>query len=134
MIQSGMTEWDEIRRDFPALTKHVYLDSAATGPLLRPVRETVEAFYREIEAEGDDPWSRWLERREVARAAVARLVLEGYDYPGLHSKALKGMGGLWSIRAGEPPRVYLTRDGDVVRFEGAATREEQPTYLRKKRD
>jgi selenocysteine lyase/cysteine desulfurase len=67
-------QWDEIRRDFPALARGVYLDAAATGPTPRPVREAVDAFYRELEEEGDRSWDRWMERREQVRASVARFV------------------------------------------------------------
>jgi selenocysteine lyase/cysteine desulfurase len=38
------------------------------------VREAVDAFYRELEDEGDAPWDRWLERRDAVRARVARFV------------------------------------------------------------
>ena len=68
------TQWSEIRRDFPALSRCVYLNAAAGSPTPRPVREAVEAFYRELEEEGDAPWDRWLERREAVRARVARFV------------------------------------------------------------
>ena len=69
-----MGEWEDVRRDYPALERYTYLDSAAAGPLSRPVHETVQAFYRELEDEGDGPWTRWLRRREQAREVVARLV------------------------------------------------------------
>lgn len=67
-------------------------------------------------------------------AAVARLVLQGLDYPGLHAKALKGMRGLISIRASESLRIYLEREGDEAKLKGVATREQQATYLKKWKD
>lgn len=69
-----MSVWDEVRRDFPALERHVYLNAAAAGPTPRPVREAVTGFYRELEEDGDSHWDEWLARREEVRAAVARFV------------------------------------------------------------
>jgi cysteine desulfurase / selenocysteine lyase len=69
-----MDTWQELRRDFPALSRYVYLNSAASSPTARPVREAVTRFYREMEEEGDLFWDEWLPRREEARRSVARLI------------------------------------------------------------
>jgi selenocysteine lyase/cysteine desulfurase len=69
-----MSLWQEVRRDFPALSRQVYLNAAAASPIPRPVREAVVRFYRELEEDGDDRWDEWLARREEARAAVARFI------------------------------------------------------------
>jgi len=66
--------WDEVRRDFPALERHVYLNAAAASPTPRPVREAVSRFYRELEEDGDGHWDAWLAQREQVRASVARFV------------------------------------------------------------
>jgi selenocysteine lyase/cysteine desulfurase len=66
--------WDDVRRDFPALERSVYLNAAAASPIPRPVREAVSGFYREQEEEGDVRWDEWLGRKEETRAAVARFV------------------------------------------------------------
>jgi selenocysteine lyase/cysteine desulfurase len=68
------TQWSEIRRDFPALSRSVYLNAAAGSPTPRPVRAAVDAYHRELEDEGDAPWEAWLERVEGVRARVARFV------------------------------------------------------------
>jgi selenocysteine lyase/cysteine desulfurase len=68
------TQWSEIRRDFPALARCVYLNAAAASPTPRPVREVVDGFYRQLEEEGDAPWDEWLARREAIRARVARFI------------------------------------------------------------
>jgi selenocysteine lyase/cysteine desulfurase len=66
--------WDEVRSDFPGLRGRAYLNAAAASLTPRPVREAVDAFYRELETGGDEHWEAWLERREAVRARVARFV------------------------------------------------------------
>ncbi|PYQ16808.1 MAG: hypothetical protein DMF80_03540 [Acidobacteria bacterium] len=68
------TQWTEIRRDFPALARCVYLNAAAGSPTPRPVRAAVDAFYRQLEEEGDAAWDEWMEKKEAVRARVARFV------------------------------------------------------------
>jgi selenocysteine lyase/cysteine desulfurase len=68
------TQWQEIRRDFPAVTRCVYLNAAAGSPTPRPVREAVDRYQRELEEQGDTPWESWLEQRERIRERVARFV------------------------------------------------------------
>jgi selenocysteine lyase/cysteine desulfurase len=68
------TLWDEVRGDFPGLAGQCYLNAAATSLTPRPVREAVDAFYRELEAGGDGGWDAWLEKRERVRAKVARFI------------------------------------------------------------
>lgn len=66
-------------------------------------------------------------------AAVAKLILHGPEYPGLQTKALKGMDGLSSIRAADDLRVYLRREGESVRIEACGNREQQEAFLKKRR-
>jgi selenocysteine lyase/cysteine desulfurase len=66
--------WTEVRREFPALERHVYLNAAAASPTPRCVRAAVERFHRELEEDGDAHWEAWLDRREAARTSAARLV------------------------------------------------------------
>src|SRR5688572_17848003 len=68
------TLWDEIRRDFPALETRIHLNAASTSPTLRPVREAVDAYYRDLEDNADLDWEGWLEKREQVRAKVAAFV------------------------------------------------------------
>ena len=69
-----MSVWAEVRKDFPAVERHVYLNAAAASPTPRPVREAVARFYRELEEDGDLHWDAWLLRVEETRAAVARFI------------------------------------------------------------
>jgi cysteine desulfurase/selenocysteine lyase len=66
--------WDEVREDFPALRRRVYLNSAATGLTPPTVRPAVDRFYRELEEGGDVHWDDWMERREQVRSRVATLI------------------------------------------------------------
>jgi len=68
------SQWDEIRGDFPGVREKVYLNAAATSLIPRPVRATVDAFYREHEEGGDSHWSRWMRRREEVRVRVASFI------------------------------------------------------------
>ena len=69
-----MSLWSEVRKDFPAVERHVYLNAAAASPTPRPVREAVARFYRELEEDGDLRWDEWLARRDEIRAKVARFI------------------------------------------------------------
>ena len=66
--------WDEVRKDFPALERRVYLNTAATGLPPPTVRAAVDRFHRELEEGGDVHWDTWMERREQVRARVAALI------------------------------------------------------------
>ena len=64
----------EIRADFPALSRHTYLNAAAASPTPRPVRAAVETLHRQLEEDGDLHWEAWNTRKEEVRASVARLI------------------------------------------------------------
>ena len=66
--------WDDVRQDFPALQRRVYLNTAATGLPPPTVRPAVDRFYRELEEGGDVHWDAWMERREQVRTRVATLI------------------------------------------------------------
>jgi selenocysteine lyase/cysteine desulfurase len=69
-----MLDWEKIRSEFP-LTEHTaYLNSAAAGPLPRPVMEAAAGFYREMMEEADARWDEWLERREIIRRRIAEFI------------------------------------------------------------
>ncbi|HEY1404273.1 MAG TPA: aminotransferase class V-fold PLP-dependent enzyme [Pyrinomonadaceae bacterium] len=67
-------DWQRARRDFPVTERLAYLNSAGAGPVSRASFEAATEFYRETLESGDRRWFDWLERRERARAAIARLV------------------------------------------------------------
>jgi selenocysteine lyase/cysteine desulfurase len=67
-------DWQRVRRDFPVTGRLAYLNSAGAGPVSRAAFDAATGFYRETLESGDRHWFDWLERRERARAAVARLI------------------------------------------------------------
>jgi selenocysteine lyase/cysteine desulfurase len=69
-----MSNWDDARRDFPALEKCAYLDTAAAAPTPRVVREAVDGYYRMLEEGGRLHWDAMIARREEVRAKVAELI------------------------------------------------------------
>jgi cysteine desulfurase/selenocysteine lyase len=73
MLWRMPADWKEIREDFPAMRRQIFLNAAGSSPTPRPVREAVTAFYREVE-DGREGWETWIERYEDARSRVARLV------------------------------------------------------------
>ena len=57
-------DWDRIRLDFPVTSGLAYLNSAAAGPVPRPVAEAARNFYQEMMTEGDARWDEWLRSEE----------------------------------------------------------------------
>ncbi len=101
-------DWEDLRRDFPALAENVYLNTAAAGPTPRPVREAVLAFYRELEEGGDRSWDAWLERREQIRAEVAAFVGADDDEIAFVNNTSEGMNVVADL---------LAEDGGVLTHE-----------------
>jgi selenocysteine lyase/cysteine desulfurase len=95
--------WDEVRRDFPALSQWVYLNTAAAGPSPRIVREVVSAFYSEMEDGGDHFWDDWCARREAAREAVARFVGAEPDEVAFMPNTSAGMNAIADLIASDGP-------------------------------
>jgi cysteine desulfurase / selenocysteine lyase len=85
------TNWEEIRRDFPVLERVTYLNSAAAGPLSRPVMEAATGYYREMMEEGDARWDEWLMRREIVRGRIAQLINAEPDEIALTTNTSSGM-------------------------------------------
>lgn len=67
-------DWENIRRDFPVIRHVAYLNSAAAGPVPRPVMEAGAGFYRQMMEDGDGGWDAWLTRRELIRKRLAAFI------------------------------------------------------------
>ena len=83
--------WQNIRRDFPITERTAYLDSAAAGPLPRPVMEAATDFYRQMMEGADARWDEWLERREDIRRRIANFINAEPDEIALTVNTSSGM-------------------------------------------
>jgi cysteine desulfurase / selenocysteine lyase len=86
-----MIDWEHIRRDFPVLEHTTYLNSAAAGPVPRPVMEAATNFYREMMDGADARWDEWLERREDVRRRVAKFINADPEEIALTTNTSSGM-------------------------------------------
>jgi selenocysteine lyase/cysteine desulfurase len=98
-------DWAKVRGDFPVTERMAYLNSAASGPVSRPVREAATRFYQELLEGGDQLWEEWLRRRERARASVARLIGAEPDEVALTTNTSSGMNLIVDALAGAGPVV-----------------------------
>src|SRR5262245_35549965 len=108
------TVWDEVRGDFPALARHVYLNAAAGSPTPRPVREAVDRFYREQEEGGDLCWDAWLLERERVRARVAAFVGAQPDEIAFAANTTAGVNLIADLLAGDGPVLAEEREFPTV--------------------
>lgn len=93
--------WRELRKDFPALDRYVYLSAAAGSPTPRPVRETVSRFHLEMEESGDLLWDAWLAQREAVRVKAAQLVKADPDEITFVPNTSTGMNLIADLLGGE---------------------------------
>jgi selenocysteine lyase/cysteine desulfurase len=108
------TPWSEIRRDFPATSRWVYLNAAAASPTPRPVRAAVDGFYRQLEEEGDAAWDEWLARRERIRASVARFVGAEPDEVAFVPHTSAGINLIVDLLGGDGPVVAVEPEFPTV--------------------
>jgi selenocysteine lyase/cysteine desulfurase len=84
-------DWARVRTDFPVTERWAYLNTAAAGPVSRVTMEAALRFYRESLEDADRHWTSWLNRREQARANIARLLNAEPDEIGLTTNTSSGM-------------------------------------------
>jgi selenocysteine lyase/cysteine desulfurase len=66
-----VVNWDEIREQFPAAKRYVYLNAAACSPISKVVLEETRKCYRELLTHGDTIWEEWLKKKEDVREKIA---------------------------------------------------------------
>lgn len=86
-----MTNWDDIRKQFPVTETTAYLNTAAAGPLSRRVADAATNYYQQMMSGGDLHWDDWLARREAIRARVAAFINAEPDEIALTTNTSSGM-------------------------------------------
>jgi selenocysteine lyase/cysteine desulfurase len=80
-----------LRAAFSSLGPLVYFNHAACAPLARPVVEAIQGFVEEGARQGSIGFAGWLERRERARSAAARLLGAGADEVAFTTSTSQGL-------------------------------------------
>jgi selenocysteine lyase/cysteine desulfurase len=86
-----MTNWNDIRKQFPVTSNSVYLNTAAAGPLARSTQQAGTQYYQQMMNDGDIHWDSWLAKREEVRATVARFINAEPDEIGFTTNTSSGM-------------------------------------------
>src|SRR6267143_907084 len=86
-----MTNWADIRKQFPVTDRVAYLNTAAAGPLARATMEAASGYYRQMTEDADQHWDEWLARREEVRTRVAEFINAEPDEIALTTNTSSGM-------------------------------------------
>ena len=86
-----MTNWSDIRKQFPVTERSVYLNTAAAGPLALSTQEAASEYYQLMMNDGDVHWDNWLTRRETIRTQVASFINAEPDEIGFTTNTSSGM-------------------------------------------
>jgi cysteine desulfurase / selenocysteine lyase len=69
-----MTNWEEIRKQFPVLEKTTYLNPAGGSPMSLSAAAEGKRYFDEMVNEGDLPYEKWMERTEETRHQLSALI------------------------------------------------------------
>jgi selenocysteine lyase/cysteine desulfurase len=86
-----MTNWTDIRNQFPVTAHSTYLNTAAAGPLATSTQQAATEYYTQMMDDGDIHWDNWLAKREDVRAQVARFINAEPDEIGFTTNTSSGM-------------------------------------------
>jgi cysteine desulfurase/selenocysteine lyase len=86
-----MTNWDDIRKQFPVTENWTYLNAAAAGPLSRATMEAATKYYQQMMDDADTHWDEWLAMREEVRHKVAAFINAEPDEIALTTNTSSGM-------------------------------------------
>lgn len=86
-----MIDWADIRQNFPATNRLVYLNSAAAGPVSSASHQAATDYYQKMMSDGDVHWNRWLAEREAIRARIARFINAETDEIAFTTNTSSGM-------------------------------------------
>ena len=103
-----MTNWEEIRKQFPVLAKTTYLNPAGGSPMSLSAAAQGKRYFDEMVSEGDTPYEEWMERTEETRHKLSRLINASPSEIGftvntstgmnIISQMLKGVGDVLTLR------------------------------------
>jgi len=86
-----MTDWADIREQFPVMGNSVYLNTAAAGPVAQSTAKAAAFYYEQMMNDGDVHWNEWLARREEVRSRVAAFINAEPDEIGFTTNTSSGM-------------------------------------------
>ncbi len=86
-----MTNWNDIRKQFPVTTDSTYLNTAAAGPLAAATAQAAQRYYEQMMNDGDVHWDNWLAQREELRARIAAFINAEPDEIGFTTNTSSGM-------------------------------------------
>ncbi len=69
-----MVDWNEIRNQFPAIKKSVYLNTASASPVSKVAVQEAKRYYDDVLIHGDSNWEKWLKKTEIIREKVAKFI------------------------------------------------------------
>lgn len=104
-----MTDWNEIRKEFPVCEKYVYLNPAGGSPVSKSAAEEGKRFYNEMLEFGDTYWETWLERTEKVRSSLAEFIGAEREEIGFTTNTSHGMNLVAQILK-DKGRVLTMRD------------------------
>ena len=86
-----MTDWKEVRKEFPVCDKYVYLNPAGGSPVSKSAADEGKRFYNEMLEFGDTYWDTWLERTEKVRSSLAKFIGAKREEIGFTTNTSHGM-------------------------------------------
>lgn len=86
-----MTNWDDIRKQFPVTENTAYLNTAAAGPLSLQAAAAATTYYQQMLSGGDLHWDDWLAQRESVRKSIAEFINAEPDEIALTTNTSSGM-------------------------------------------
>src|ERR1051326_9600993 len=86
-----MTDWAEIRKQFPVMNRLAYLNSAAAGPVSIAAHGAATDYYQKMMSDGDVYWNRWLAEREATRERLAKFINAERDEIAFTTNTSSGM-------------------------------------------
>lgn len=87
-----MTNWQDIRNEFPVCADYVYLNPAGGSPLSKTAAAEGKRYFDEMLEKGDIYWDTWLERAKSVRKKIAAFINATPAEIGFMPNTSSGMG------------------------------------------